>query len=1117
MNPVVTSVLQLLRQFVLVAVGFFVLFSFFQCSLSLTNEQGAILTITGTSQNAAWSHSLNSLYQIQDNQETTQIDPKVAYQRYYSCLKNSDPQSTISVRYVDQESQEKLVNIKVGEAQTQSRFSVDNKTLNASELEQFIASFAHVTTLAPTEQVSIADLKRNGIRTPTRSKVSLPDFPYRQAFPHKNDSAEYTINSYKQSPLIEKRCQLNPQDPDYLPPVEHRLPRNPAVVWGPDGIGQYGGDWRQCTSSHRHINTKMCTESFTRFDPSGNIQPCLAYKWDISDDLRTYTFHLRKGHKWSNGEAFTSHDIAYVCNVDIGSQRWSTYPDWMQATDGSKYLSILDVKDWEAFKAYLLSNDAFAAYIKKQLSTLNFDIDKILSLPDFKDAMISALNTLCAVKDFYNEGTWPTIDIQTDLSTLQEKGLYKLNNKERTLLKHYLIRNDSFSALKKGDNIDDDLIIGLNNMLLRKALSQYLREPIIDRVVVSPVADANGDDSHIIRFTFPRPNPLFLERTATFMFYRGLFGMPEHFYSPYHYLGTQELDYFDILKWEAFTDEIQIPGNQQTVRFWNALDSNTQDLIKSYTQETDKIFPIGNEQQKAIVAGIRKALKQQVIFPASELKSLNPERLLNSISAEHLRSYNLSEWNRYYELQQLASIGKEILNGKSSDLSPLDISYFNTMCFRLAFDHKTVAISREHGLNHIAGHQHKPYRTWVARLRDFGTYHPDYNPHPPVLQAWRIITPALDRTMIAERNPYYYRVDIEGNQLPYLDRVVFQIEKEEQVRLLKLASGNVDFQTRDLNSNHWSILKAKEHDGGYRIIRWANDYNGELNFYTLQTNKDEHIGKILQDKRFRYALSLGLNRQEMIDVFWQGLGSPAQCSVPEGSPYYSAKHEHFMTDYDVDKANAYLDDLGLNKRGNDGVRRLPNGEPLILNVHSRYPHFNKVIQMACNYWQQLGINAQMKLASGPAINRSLSIGTLEIGVQDLGDSFFGPLLPARYAPSHPAECPQWFSWVQWYHSNGKGGIEPTPQFKQRKALWDKIIYAQTRESAFQTWAQLQEMTRDELPYIGVTSSPGQVVYIKNGFKNVPRLAMSGWIAHQPGNCCPEVFYKEQSAGDSHAD
>ena len=107
--------------------------------------------------------------------------------------------------------------------------------------------------------------------------------------------------------------------PTSFPRVEERLPQNPAVVVGPDGIGQYGGVWRRCVTGMFDFDTKLCTESFMKHDPSGNIQPCLAYKWEASPDNRVYTLYLRKGHKWSDGQPFTTEDILWTCNVIVGS------------------------------------------------------------------------------------------------------------------------------------------------------------------------------------------------------------------------------------------------------------------------------------------------------------------------------------------------------------------------------------------------------------------------------------------------------------------------------------------------------------------------------------------------------------------------------------------------------------------------------------------------------------------------------------------------------------------------------------------------------------------------------------------------------------------------------
>ena len=166
--------------------------------------------------------------------------------------------------------------------------------------------------LRPTRPVTVRDVLEANIPNPTRSKVSFPEFSYRQAFPEARDQPEIVIARFDEAPMLKDLSSMPPEwrgnYPPRLPPVEERLPRNPAVVVGPDSPGRYGGVWRRVGGDVWEFTRKLCYESFMRYDPSGRLSPCLAYKWEANSDNRVYTLYLRKGHKWSDGQPFAADD-----------------------------------------------------------------------------------------------------------------------------------------------------------------------------------------------------------------------------------------------------------------------------------------------------------------------------------------------------------------------------------------------------------------------------------------------------------------------------------------------------------------------------------------------------------------------------------------------------------------------------------------------------------------------------------------------------------------------------------------------------------------------------------------------------------------------------------------
>jgi len=979
-----------------------------------------------------------------------------------------------------------------------------------------------------TRPVTVADVMAADIRMPTRSKVSLPGWSYRQAFPDATDEPEYVIDSYQQSPTLDDMGTMpkawRKHFPQALPVVADRLPRNPAVVLGPDGIGKYGGIWHRTTTNAGDTGTKLQAESFVRFDPKGRVQPNLAYKWDIEDGNRVYTFHMRKGHKWSDGQPFTVRDIMFVTNMVIGSPYWSSYPDWMQATDGTNELYARDVDDWPAFARYLLNQSdqpgsAGAMLIAAGGDGLKQALNNVVATGDEPAVteMIGVFNSMFWERALFDATVLEQLDLTTELQQLQQRGPSTLDDAQRERLWLLIERADLARRFKAdATQLDEADMHRLNVLLFRAAFPEHVKIATLEKVTIEAVPDAEGDDSHIIRFTFPKPNSIFLEKTATFMFYRGLFAMPRHVAAPLHPQGSKRLEKIDIWDWNALRQTmadaaIDTPAGRTFAR----LDPAVQRMLRGDDELTE-------EQQARFIDALNAVFHDPAYFAPEAWAAVSFNAELDAMEEQGYGTV-MKDWEGARRFKELV-IREDLLRRFKVDgiqsFDGDDVYQFNQMMFRAAFDGRSVAgepvvgPNRAASLNRAASNHPNNYTSWVTRLRAAGQYDPDYNPHPPTLTAWRMVSDANDRDVLLVRNPYYYKVDPQGNQLPYIDALEVDLQTDKGVRLLKLRSGVVDFQVRELEFEDFTVLKQNEKAGGYKIRLWAQDYCGETTFQPIQAHQSDAWVELNADPRFRQALSLALNRQQMIDVVYKGMGEPAQAAVPEGSPYYSEKHRNAYIEYDPQRANQLLDEMGLTERTSDGTRILPNGEPLIVTVSTPEGRPIDLVQMACTYWQDIGINAQMKLRSGSSVSRLITLGLLDMRVHKEGGNYFGPLAGGYFAPTHPAESVQWGQWATFIHSGGRSGWEPPERLRYVQLLWDKVVYAESDEEKFAAWHKLAEHTAETLPTIGVTTAPGKVVLVKDHFKNVPKLALAGWIAHDPSNCNPEVFYIDASSGEA---
>ncbi|NLF29568.1 MAG: hypothetical protein GX591_01630 [Planctomycetes bacterium] len=1022
-------------------------------------------------------------------------------------------------------------------------FTLDGRPADANA----VAALLRLTATPPrTTAVTVADVlakaQAGELPCPTRSRVSFPGLSFQQAFPGDSFTDCFPdptgepgqeiieISQFHESPMLAHMEDERHMSPDYrkffpasLPPVDQRLPENPAVVVGPDGIGNYGGVWRRCLASAGDVETKLGYESFIRFDPAGRIQPGLAYRWEVADNNRIYTFYLRKGHRWSDGHPFTAQDILWVANTIIGSAYWGDSSDWMMETDGRTLLYAEDVLDWPALAGAILAEaGADAPSMGRRLAQVGGE-ELIGMLRDvaaeggaaepLQVRIIDALNTAFRAEDFFDTQALDGDDRQAELDQLLKLGFSRLTaeQQDRTIL--LMNRNDLFRRAAAGQELAAVERAQLNLLLFRLHYADHVDRARVKKVLVEAVDDGTGDDTHIIRFTFPRPNAIFLAKTGTFMFYRGLFSLPRHYTAQYHPEGSRRLEITDILDWQGLFDVIRrqaaatepSPGK----RVWERLDDATRQVI----EKTASLDDLSNEEKTRIVQALNAVFETPDFFTPQAWEGVPWDAERQEMVAEGISSIrrDRARTDRFRQRLLRADLAARAAAEGLAGLSDEERYDLHLSMFRAAFDQRAqgtplVATNREEGLNVAAANHPRKYTSWVNLMRSLGNYHPQENPDRPTLRPWRMVSESIDKTQIAVRNPYYYRVDAMGNQLPYIDAIETKIETEKSNAQLAMSSGNVDFQVRSLTFDQFTYLKSHEQQGGYEVLLWANDYCGEMNFYPLQNHKNPVLAKIFQDPRFRHALSSALNRREIIDVVFAGLGEPGQCAPPLGSPYYNESMATVSLEYDPRRANELLDAMGLDQRDAKGVRLLPDGTPMIINIDVSEEFPLAAIELACAHWRDVGIDARMMVRSQQLINRMTEIGILDIGLRKEGGNYRAPMQAGSFAPTHPAECGHWSTWVSYLREGGRSGDEPPQYLREIERLWDTLVSAPDEQQEMAAWHALAERTAEDLPVIGLMTSPGKVVYVRNNFKNVPRLAMAGWIAHEPGNTCPESYF-----------
>lgn len=392
-----------------------------------------------------------------------------------------------------------------------------------------------------------------------------------------------------------------------------------------------------------------------------------------------------------------------------------------------------------------------------------------------------------------------------------------------------------------------------------------------------------------------------------------------------------------------------------------------------------------------------------------------------------------------------------------------------------------------------------------------------YNADRPVLWAWDITVPYGGNTtqVVAERNPYYFKVDTEGRQLPYIDRFVAEIGEDVQVLVLRALNGEIDFQDRHIATlDNKAVFADNMAAGEYGFFDTIpSSMNGVAIALNL-THKDPVKREIYQNKDFRVALSHAINRQEIIDVVFVGQGEPYQLAPRPTSPFYNERLAKQYTEYDPDLANEILDGIFPDKNAS-GFRLGPDGNPVLVDVQVTAVNTSQVdtMELVKGYWEAVGIQTNIN-----SIDRSLFYTRKDGNEHDTavwgGDGGLDVILEPRWYFPHGTESLYAQAWVTFYNNpSGQGALtapeEPPAATKQQMDLYDQIKATGNVEEQAELMAQLLEIAADEFYAIGIVlPAPGYGI-VRNNFHNVPSPHPGAWLYPNPGPTNPEQFWISQ--------
>jgi peptide/nickel transport system substrate-binding protein len=406
---------------------------------------------------------------------------------------------------------------------------------------------------------------------------------------------------------------------------------------------------------------------------------------------------------------------------------------------------------------------------------------------------------------------------------------------------------------------------------------------------------------------------------------------------------------------------------------------------------------------------------------------------------------------------------------------------------------------------------HPKYNTAVKDFKDFNAKADDLNPERPAMTPWPVSQyKAGDAKLVASRNPYYWKVDEKGQQLPYIDTIELSLVENNDAVAAKALSCEIDMQFRSMDLKKFPLFKENEQKCSYRVFKWTSASGTNLALWPNQSYADDTVLRdIFQNKDFRIALSYAIDRKKINSIAYLDQGVIRSEMVVPDSAFYVPEVENLYTDFDVKKAAESLDKAGL-KMGPDGkVRLRPDGKPLEVTIETERTGAEvDALQLIVENWNAVGIKTALKTMNRDAFWPRATGNQVQISVWST-DRGLEPFVDPIYI--FPFDERSWMApaYGTYYKTAGAQGIKPTGKLAEAQALFEQFKATLDPAKQIELGKQMIKMSVEEvwtLQTVGMSPVP---TIVKNNFRNVPEKYTQDWIFMSPGNLDPcHFFYKK---------
>ena len=393
------------------------------------------------------------------------------------------------------------------------------------------------------------------------------------------------------------------------------------------------------------------------------------------------------------------------------------------------------------------------------------------------------------------------------------------------------------------------------------------------------------------------------------------------------------------------------------------------------------------------------------------------------------------------------------------------------------------------GPSHILKPQHPKYNADNTYDEYKNAFPPEYL-NIPVMGAWVPVEYRADDIIVLRRNPYYWKVDEAGNQLPYLNEMHYRLSTWAD-RDVQAVAGTGDFSNLEQAESYVEALKRSADPAaparlqfGARTIGYSLHLNMSANGWGEPDARAQAVRELNRNLDFRKAVTMALDRQRIGESLVKG---PFTAIYPgglyAGTSYYDKASTAYYP-YDLEAAKALLAGIGLTDTDGNGIVNFPAGTlnaadvEITLLANTEYATDKNLAEGVIAMMEPLGLRVIADFRPGTARDDAQQAGQFDWHVWRNGSELISVVQgTSGLAPTGPQ--------VHWFHRAGTDGTLDLLPFEQE--LVDTVnAFIATSDAAERTelMKTFQKLYTENVYSPGLTQYPGALI-INKRFANIP--------------------------------